>query len=219
MNDDHVQIVPATKAETALDIAAFVGSAIPWIGGPVSNVLSGLSLGRKLSRVREVLEGLTTELADFKAEASENYVKTEEFEELLEQTLKRVAEERNEEKRQIYRNFLTDAIESPGEPYDEQIRFLRILEELQPDHLRLLRALSQVPNTNPGMMGSPNQTLRRRLPEFGEDRITDLVAQLNDLRVTNLTSLKVMMTTQGAEDLRHSMTAYGKRFLSYIVTA
>jgi hypothetical protein len=219
MTGDNENLVPATGTETAMDIAAFVGSAIPWIGGPISNVLGGMSLGRKLARVREALLGLTSDLSEFKSEASERYVKTEEFEELLEQTLKRVAEERNEEKRRIYRDFLTDAIESPGEPYDEQIHFLRTLEELQPDHLRLIRALSQSPSPNPGMMGSPNQTLRRRLPEFDEDRIGDLLAQLNDLRVTNLTSLKVMMTGHGAEDLRHSITTYGQRVLRYIMKA
>ncbi len=219
MKDDHTGLAVTTKTETALDIAAAVASTIPWIGGPVGSVLSGMSLGRKMSRVREVLMGLAEELSGFKSTVSEEYVRTEEFEELLEQTLKRAAEERSEEKRRIYRDFLIDAISSPGEAYDEQIRFLRTLEELQPDHLRLIRALHQSPSPSPGMMGSPNQTLRRRLPEFDEERIGDLLAQLNDLRLTNLSSLKVMMTGHGAEDLRHSITAYGQRFLRYIMKA
>jgi hypothetical protein len=158
-------------------------------------------------------------LSDFKAEVSEEYGKTEDFEELLEQTLERSADERNEEKRQIYRSFLTNAIESPGEPYDEQIRFLRTLEELQPDHLKVLRALSKTPDPDPGMMGSPNQTLRQRLPDLEEKRIEELITQLNDLRVTNMTSLKTMMTGRGAADLRHSITSYGQRFMQYIVEA
>ena len=220
MPEDSKDLIPATtKAETALDVAAFVGSAVPWIGGPVSNVLSGMSSGRKFARVREVLEGLTSDLSDFKSEVSEEYVKTEDFEELLEQTLRRSADERNQEKRQIYRSFLTNAIESPGEPYDEQIRFLRTLEELKPDHLKVLRALSKTPDPDPGMMGSPNQTLRQRLPELEEKRIEELITQLNDLRVTNMTSLKTMMTGRGAADLRHSITSYGQRFMQYIVEA
>jgi hypothetical protein len=218
MPENRKDLIPATtKTETALDVAAFVGSAVPWIGGPVSNVLSGMSLGRKFARVREVLEGLTSDLSDFKSEVSEKYVKTEDFEELLEQTLKRAADERNEEKRQIYRYFLTNAIESPGEPYDEQIRFLRTLEELQPDHLKVLRALSKPPDPDPGMMGSPDQTLRQRLPDLEGKRIEELITQLNDLRVTNMTSLKTMMTGRGAADLRHSITSYGQRFMQYIV--
>ena len=220
MSKDNSKLVPKTsKAETAIDVAAFVGSAVPWIGGPVSNVLSGMSWGRKFERVREVLEGLSSDLADFKSEISEEYVKTEDFEELLEQTLKRAADERNESKRKIYRAFLTNAIESPGELYDDQIRFLRTLEELQPDHLLVIRALSQSPDPDPGMMGSPDQTLRQRLPELNDERISEIISQLNDLRITNLTSLKTMMTGRGAADLRHSITSYGQRFLKYIVQA
>ncbi len=220
MSKDNSKLVPkTTRAETAIDVAAFVGSAVPWIGGPVSNVLSGMSWGRKFERVREVLEGLSSDLSDFKSEISEEYVKTEDFEELLEQTLKRAADERNEAKRKIYRAFLTNAIESPGELYDDQIRFLRTLEELQPDHLLVIRALSRSPDPDPGMMGSPNQTLRQRLPALNDDRISEIISQLNDLRITNLTSLKTMMTGRGASDLRHSITSYGQHFLKYIVEA
>lgn len=219
MSDEDELIPASTRGETALEVASFVASAVPWIGGPVSNVLGGASMGRKLGRVRAVLEGLVEDLAEFKSEASVAYVATEDFEELLEQALRRAADERNEEVRNVYRAFLTDAIESPGEPYDEQIRFLRTLEAIQPDHLRLLKALSQPPDPDPGMMGSPSQTLVRRLPDFGEERIADLVSQLNDLRITNLTSLKVMMTGRGAQELNHSITPYGNRLLRYIVEA
>lgn len=218
MADEHKELIPAaTKGETALDIAAFVGSAVPWIGGPVSNVLGGMSLGRKLGRVRDVLEGVAADLAEFKSEVSEEYVRTEEFEDLLEQTLRRAAEERNAAKRRMYRAFLTDTIENPGAAYDEQLRLLRTFEELQPDHLWVLKAVSQEPNPDPGMMGSPIQTLGERLPECDAARIEDLVAQLNDMRVTNFGSLQVMMTGRGAADLRHVITEHGQRILRYIL--
>ncbi|MCW8965906.1 MAG: hypothetical protein OQK82_04350 [Candidatus Pacearchaeota archaeon] len=217
MTEEDGELIPAsTRTETALDVAAFVGSAVPWIGGPVSSVLGGMSLGRKLGRVREVLEGLSDDLVDLQSDVSENYVKTEEFEDILEQALRRVGEERSEEKRQLYRAFLSDAIASPGEPYDDQLRMLRTFEALAPDHLHVLKAIMQEPNPNPGSMGSPNQTLRERLPDFNESRIEELINHLNDMRVTNLGSLKVMMTGHGAQDLRHVITGYGQRIINYI---
>lgn len=119
MSDKHPELVPTTTtAETALDVTAFVGSAIPWIGGPVSNVLGRMSAGRKMVRGGEVLESIVGDLTDFKSEVSEEYVKTEDFEELLEQILRGTADERNKEKRKIYKSFLLHAIESPGELYD-----------------------------------------------------------------------------------------------------
>ena len=213
MEDDRKQ---SSETEIAIDLASFVSSAVPWIGGPISNVLSGVSFGRKISRVREVLEGVAGELNNFKSEVSEKYVKTDEFEELLEKTLRKVAEERNEQKRVILRKFIIEAIKTPGEPYDEQIRFLRTLEEIQPDHLRVLQALNQGPDLDTGrtgfISGAPLQTLLKRLPEINEKRIEDLIMQLNDMRVTNLTSLKTMMTWSGAQNLVHSITPYEGNF-------
>jgi len=60
-----------TSTEIALDVASFISSAVPWIGGPVSNVLSGVSFGRKINRVSELLEGVARDLHGFKSEVSE----------------------------------------------------------------------------------------------------------------------------------------------------
>lgn len=219
MGDDKKDLIPIRRTtENVLDLLSLISSATPWLGGPISNFFGGVSTGRKFDRVREVLEGLADELRDFESEVSEEYVRTEDFEDLLEETLRRVAHERNEEKRRIYKGFLLGAIKSPGEPYVEQIRFLRTLEDLQPDHIRVMQALMQEPDPGPGMMGSPSQTLSRRLPDIESEQIEDLVEQLNDKRVTKLTSLRTMMTGSGAEDLRHSITSFGERFVQFIVS-
>lgn len=219
MTEEGKDLVPAsTPAETALDVIALVTSIAPWIGSPVSLVLSGMSVNRKLGRIREVLKGVAEELKDFKSEASEAYVKTEEFEELLERTLRQAADERDEEKRRIYKNFLIGAIESPGEPYDEQIRFLRTIEEIQPDHIKVLRAMNQEPPAEPTFyMGAPASVLHNRLPDIPEDRLKDLVSQLNDLRITSAGSLNTLMSGHGAENLRSFITPYGQRFLRFLV--
>jgi hypothetical protein len=65
-------------------------------------------------------------------------------------------------------------------------------------------------------MGSQIQTLRKRLPEMTEAQIEELVNGLNDRRITSITSLRTMMTAHGAADLRHAITPYGLRFLSFI---
>ena len=209
-------LVKFDDKEKIIDIVSFVSSAVPWVGGPVSNVLGGISTGRKIQRVNELLHEFSEDLRNFKSEISEEYVKNEDFEDLLEQTLRRTSEERNEEKRRILKTFLVEAVKSPGEQYDDQLRFLKLLENIYGDHIRILKALVQAPPQNLGMMGSPSQTLRERLPDITDDRITDLVHQLNDLRVTNLQSLNTMMTGRGAQDLRHSVTPLGKRFVRYL---
>ena len=216
--DGGHELVPSgTRTENALDIAAVVTNVVPWIGGAVAAVLSGMSFNRKLGRVREVLEGVAEDLKNFKSEASQAYVKTEEFEELLERTLRQAADERSAEKRRVYKNFLVGAVESPGQSYDEQIRLLRALEELQPDHIRVLRALVQG-KVDPSLMASsPGQTLMARLPDIPEERLRELVNQLNDMRVTSMTSFHVLMTGSGAQNLQHFITPFGQRLMSFIV--
>jgi hypothetical protein len=39
---------------------------------------------------------------------------------------------------------------------------------------------------------------------------------LNDLRITNLSGLKTIVTFNGAQDLRGTITPFGQRFLKYV---
>jgi hypothetical protein len=211
------EIVPrSTPVETGLDTATILSSFAPWIGGPVSAVLSGMSLGRKMGRINEVLAQMTKRLRNVESQSSKDYVRTDGFAELLERTLRLATDERNDHKRRVYAQFLVSAIQSPGEPYDEQVRFLQTLEQLQADHLRVLKALSSPPEGGRGVAGSPRQTLSGRLPDMRQDRISDLVSQLNDMRLTNMASLNTMMTFSGAQDLRGSITPYGERFVAFL---
>ena len=201
--------------QLALDVAAFATSAIPYIGGPISNVLSGVGTVRRINRVREVVARLARDLQEVRS-VNEEYVKSEEFKELLELALRQAADERDEQKRRLYAAFLADDIRLPGPSYDEKLRFLRTLEELQPDDLAVLRALGAPPENNPGSMGTPGQTLSRRLTGLDAAHIAELIGQLNAMRITNLGNLNIMMTGSGAADLRHAITAYGQRFLKYL---
>lgn len=221
MTKEKKDLIPTSKEiEPAIDWISVVVSVVPYLGGPISSIRSGITSARRESRIREVLEGLATNLEDFKSEVSEEYVRTEDFEELFERTFRQVAEERNEEKRRIYRDFLADAIKSPGEPYDEQLRFLRTLEEMQPDQITLLKAINQEPEVDTGrtafVAGSSLHVLKGRLPQMDEDRIEELVNQLNDMWVINFTSLKTVMTASGARSLASTITPYGLRFMKFI---
>jgi hypothetical protein len=93
---------------------------------------------------------------------------------------------------------------------------VKTLEELLPDHIMVLRALTQQPEPELGMIGSPIQTLGKRVPCRTEAQIEQLVNDLNDRRVTSMNALHTMMTAHGAANLQHSVTPYGQRFLSYL---
>ena len=66
-------------------------------------------------------------------------------------------------------------------------------------------------------MGSPLQTLHRRLAGLARDHIEQLIAELNDLRLTSLQSPRTTMTAHGAQDLRHFVTPLGSRFVRFLL--
>lgn len=221
MGDKSKEILPVyTKKEIILDTLASVSSIAPWVGGPVSSVLSGKSISHKMERVNEVLLNMAEGIKGLESEIPKNYVKTEEFQELLEETLKKSAKERNDEKRKAYSAFLINAIKNPtDDTYDEKLRFLRTLEEMQIGHIYILRAMMLQPDPNPAnIVGSVNSTLKKRLPSIPPDRIKDLAEQLTDMKVANLANLNGNITSRGAEELQSRITPYGHRFIRYILS-
>ena len=195
--DFEYKEVQTGSADRALDVAAFLTNLVPLIGGPVAGLISGFSGNRKEQRVLEVIQGISDDLRDFESKAAEEYVRTEDFDELLENTLRRAALERNEEKRRLYRNFLTTAIKHPGGDYEEQLRLVKTLDDLSLDHVMVLRAIRQEPESDLGIMGSPIQTLSGRIRDRTESQIEQLVNELNDRRITSMGSLRTMMTAHG----------------------
>jgi hypothetical protein len=205
-----------------LSLATLLSTVVPVFGGAVGHVFSEWSAARRTQRLREVLVGVIEQIQALGVQVREEYVRSDEFEDLLDQTLRRVSAERHEEKRRLYRGLLLSAMTSAETEYDEQLRFLRIIEQLQVAHVRVLRALIQpfAPPTSAGharyssLTTSQLDALRQRLPDVAADRIADLMGQLDSLGVVTAASLRAMAMTV---DLRTTVTAFGQRFVTYVL--
>jgi hypothetical protein len=215
-NSERRDILPyRAQGEGEIELASILTSVIPWAGGPISAVLSGISQEKKWERVKDVLISMGTELEGFKSEVAEKYVRTDQFQELFEKALRQAGNEFYEDKRKAYANFLAQEIKGSGNTYDEGLRILRIIEELQPDHLVMLRAINSEPSPEElnHTIGSPLNTLKGRLLTMTQSHIVNLVDELNDLRIIRLERLSTMMTPQGAADLRSAITPLGQKLL------
>ena len=125
MSPEETGLVPRDDDDAAADFAdlgALFASVVPVVGGAVSFVLSDWTAQRRYQRVRDVLQGLAKDLQQFKGDVKEEYVRSDEFTDLLDQTLRRVANERYEEKRRLYRGVLLGAITGQGQSYDEHLQ-------------------------------------------------------------------------------------------------
>ena len=207
----------APQSEMWLSAGAALVSVVPWLGGPLSNVLSGYSQSRKFNRIKEVLEDLSEELREFKSNASEEYVKTEDFEELLEQTLRRVADERQSDVRVLYGRFLGRAIRDATDDYDSQFEVLKAIERLRSGHVAVLGALMEGPGSV-GPFSHASSHMQTIVVRTGLDResIRSFVDDLNHWRLTKLDGLHTMMTARGAASLQHTVTPLGRTVLHYI---
>jgi hypothetical protein len=224
MPDQPVRIVPEDdNVDKFLDHSTMIAAFGALIPEPVimlfmtayGVVLGGVGNDCKMKRFRGIVEGLAEDLRDHQADVRENYLRSDEFEELFQQTLERAVNERNDEKRSLYGKFLLGAITAPDVPYDEQIKFLRTLDVLQWEHIRILKAILQPPDPNSNIyMRAQLGVLADRLPDIPEDRLRELTQELADLRVAAVGS--AMVTGPSAVNLRSALSAYGNRFVEYL---
>jgi hypothetical protein len=82
-----------TRDEKIIEVVGTVSSLTPLVGGPLSSILMGISGDRRFDRVRKVIIDLAERLGDVEADR-EAFVRSENFEDLLIETLQRVAAER-----------------------------------------------------------------------------------------------------------------------------
>jgi len=105
--------------------------------------------------------------------------------------------------------------------YDERLRILRVLDELQIAHIRLLRAIMQEPARITNFRSRGNTwlgTLEKRLKDIPADQIEDLFEQLKDLRVLGrgAATLRTFTAPGNAEDVRKTVTVFGRHFVEFI---
>ncbi len=217
MTDERENRIPDLSYGLEIwDDTSFLASFVPTLGGAVSNHLSRISNERKFARVQDYLQILNSEISTLAKTISVDYVKTEEFEVLLEKSLQQIDLELSETKRATFAKFLAGATKIADETYEEKLRFLKIIEDLQTDHIKVIGAILESPDPNPGSTGSIMQTLRKRLPKFTKGRMRDLLEQLDDLRLTKMGGAQAMMTGHGAENLEGHMTDLGRRFVAFL---
>jgi hypothetical protein len=206
---------PASVASMIDKITSRVVKRAPWLTEPVIEVIRDMTDSRKVARVQEVLDRVTANLREFRSELAELYVKTPDFRRVLGQTLDAVGNEPREEKRGLYASFLTDSIVSPLESVENQMRMLDILTRLKTDHVRLLRAVMDLPAPRGPQRLSPLRMLGARMPDIPHDRMQGLLAQLTELGISTIGDWS-SGEYGDVEQVRNSLTPSGRRLVRII---
>ncbi|MHB8763188.1 MAG: hypothetical protein ACYDA8_02420 [Deferrisomatales bacterium] len=218
---ERPELLPATKRERFAELLAIVSSAAPWIGGPVAEVIGGAATTLKINRVTQFVKDVLDHVEALHSRAAEEFVRSEDFVDILEKTAQAVADERNETKRSLFANYILNNISQTEIEYDRRLKCLNLLKQVDTRHLDLLSAFLKPPTEQELKlsMSAPSTTIERRAPHLREH----LSAVIHDTNTLGLTTIRdnymnMNMTGHGAANLQHAVTPLGKELLSFIST-
>lgn len=140
-------IVPAYLEKTPIsnhivNVVKAAISGIPIIGGSINSLVNDYIPNKKLKRLLDFTKQLSENIERFKDEIDEEFVKTDEFAYLFEQTYKLVLENYQKEKLDSLLALLVNSLRGQDLKADTTEYYLKKIETLSPLHLGLLRFLS-----------------------------------------------------------------------------
>ena len=205
---------PATMATAA---ATSLISAVPVLGVPIAQLTNAHLMDRKQKRLAEGIDGLREGLRDLEDKVSEDYVRTEDFEELWEQTWRRIVGERKDGIRSRYVKFLCHVLTHPGGDYDSQEEVLQSMGNIRDNDVAVLKAMAQEPTHEESSIwaSSPGQVLAGRTG-LDASSVQESAEKLHMAGMTNTPDVGVLMTGSGATHLQGRVTSLGTRFMESI---
>jgi len=153
-------------------------AAMPYGGSALATLWSEWDTSRRFSRVEEAVEHLANGLAELGQKFAPESIGDEELQ-LLEEVLRRIQIEHRERKRQRFVQLLTGAWTTQRDrPFDENLRYLRALEQFSDLHIDALRFLAD----QKAKLNCPSfKEIADHLGVTGSDQSETLLPALNEL--------------------------------------
>lgn len=204
-------------------------SAIPVAGGPLSSLLFEYLPNWKQERILNFIAELSLEMQKFQDQINEEYVRSEDFAFLFEETFLRVLRTNSNLKLAAYKAILLNACTNTSIEEIEKGYFLDLVNRLQEIHLLVLslfwspEKFSKIHNSSPSAnlyMGSIMEVIRSYMAplDIEEGLIRSAIRDLDNMGILSGVhqSLGVTMTASGALDLSGRISSFGRRFISFI---
>ena len=197
---------------------------IPGIGGLIGSILSDILADRKEQRLNEFLQSLQNEISDNKERLNSDFVSKVDFLDIFEYATNKIANERSEEKRMAFKNILLRGILTAQTTYDDIENQMRILEQLNSDHILLLRFFKSPKTFNSGSSNIRTSTIssffRQLLPNWENDYLFDHFTDLENNRLIEkyvTGNWQTMMTGVTSDNFTGTLTSRGATFVSFIL--
>jgi hypothetical protein len=188
-------------------------NAVPIVGGAIATMISELVPRRKQERIVGFVKALREDLEADRARLDTEFVRTADFDRMVEDVLDRVQAVRSEDKLGYWAALLAglSASDRPG-PSDRD-RMINTLDRLSKPHLRLLHVIAATNEPPPNLyMGGVSATLTWKMPDVAEGEARELWNELAREGIVDEYPSGVM-TAQGAGNLAGRLTDRGREFV------
>lgn len=204
---------------------------VPLVGGSIASVWGDIQAERKSKRFQDFLKQLQGDLETLRNEVNSNFISKPDFLDIFELTSKNIINERNENKRLLYKDILVNSICMTQSDFDEVEQCIRIIENTTEANIYLLKILS-TPEKHNNTLKEPLQhpsgnmsttTIRKLLVKLMPGIEGGIIVEnLKDLEFLGLVnsisgSLQDMMTYSGLKPISNQLTLKGERLIKYIV--
>lgn len=220
------RLEPTNGEEWMKTIALLLGAT----GLPLSSVASGALIEqaakRQWNRLEELLKSMDDRINDLSDQAVNNEKFQETLPDLLPEIVSRIVRERSRSKRDCYRRIMVNAIIDDAFDYDIVLDYIRTLEQLTENHVRMLAVLNDPIGADAALGGqasrrqaSIGQFVRMLLPEpkWNEENRRRLWTDLYSSQIISRDGYNVMTTpremTYWFEDI---FTIYGLGLVKYL---
>jgi len=198
-------------------------SGLP-IGSAISSLLTDYIPGARFKRVENFARQVAEDLKKFEDQIDENFIKTDEFAYIFEQSIRGVAQNYQKEKLKAFRAILVNSAIRKDVAQDEKEYFLSLVNNLSTLHIQILKFLAfpkeyireQGMEAN-SIQGGFSQIFSKLMPELDPDVIESAFGDLYQLGFIN-TDKTIFHTQTSARGLRlvgDRVTNLGKRFINF----
>jgi hypothetical protein len=144
----HARRIDSLDKRDAVRVAVVgVAASVPVFGGIAAALLDQYLPQAQARRTTEFLEELAVATGGIEDRLDHEFVRTDEFQGLLEEALERVSSRRAEGKRAAYAAAVAHGATTARPDEDERFRMLDTLERLRASQIRLLLYFQRVPYT------------------------------------------------------------------------
>jgi hypothetical protein len=210
--DDHSQ------RDANLAAARAVAQLVPG-GGFVAELLSNIPRRREQKQVA-FARRLASEVDALWESLDREYIRSDEFADLVEDIVEMTRSRRQMEKMDYYAAALANAATTKRPPSAERDRMIDALEELRLSHLRLLALVATTTDGLPraALSGSVEEVIRIQWPDADIEEVKADWADLARLGIFDGLPTG-MMTANGARDLTVRLRPFGHRFHDFVMPA